>query len=71
MKTYRWVDHSSVVRKGDRIVDFYFESDEVWGIYEVVEVSDKGITLYCPSKALFFTSNEELSEKPNYFKRVE
>jgi len=71
MKTYRWVDHSSVVRKGDRIVDFYFESDEVWGIYEVVEVSDKGITLYCPSKALLFTSNEELSEKPNYFKRVE
>jgi hypothetical protein len=70
MKTYENIKNSNQVKEGDILVEFYFNSNEVWHSFEVNEVSNNGIELYCPSSALVFVGNDRLSAKDEYFKRV-
>ena len=70
MKTYENIKNSSQVKKNDILVEFYFGSNEIWHAFTVLETTNNGITLNCPSGALIFVSNEDLAKGGEYFKRV-
>jgi len=67
MKTYKTIKTVTDVKKGDLLVEFYFNSNEVWQSYRVYEVNDFQMTLECKSGALISVSNETLSKKNEYF----
>jgi len=70
MKTYLNIKNSNQVNKGDILVEFYFNSNEVWNSFQVYKVEKTGISLECKSGALMFVSNEKLNNKEKLFKRV-
>lgn len=70
MKTYLNIKNSNQVNKGDILVEFYFNSNEVWNSFQVYKVEQNGISLECKSGALKFISNETLNNKNELFKRV-
>ena len=70
MKTYLNIKNSNQVNKGDILVEFYFNSNEVWNSFQVYEVKQNGITLECKSSAFKFVSNDILNTKEELFKRV-
>ncbi len=70
MKTYLNIKNSNQVNKGDILVEFYFNSNDVWNTFEVYEVEQNGITLRCKSGAHMFFNNDRLNNKEELFKRV-
>jgi hypothetical protein len=70
MKLYKNINNASQVNKGDFLVEFYLNSNEIWNSFEVYDVKDNGIQLYCKSGAVVFVSNDRLDSNDEYFKRV-
>jgi len=70
MKTYQTIKQAGDAKVGDILVNFYPKSNEVWHRFKVLEVTENGIELHCPSGACIWVENEELANENDYFKRV-
>ena len=68
MMTYLKIKNSNQVNKGDILVEFYYNSNEVWNYFQVYKIEKTGISLECKSGALLFISNDRLNNKDEYFK---